>query len=220
MRRMSSQDPNLGSISRYVIGANPRSAEDGNGGRMWTPRNNPSSSPSRSAARAESSPPSESGYVSSCGRGAISGDPIDPAAAPSGPDRASDSQCQLARAGIAVAAHLVAQVREPNARLHVGERQLPARTGVPEARWPEHRLGGRRGELEARPPASAVVRHARQLRTGRLDAEKVVPRLDRQERPAIPPGDAAGVETSEGFGGADAVRGGDLRCLEIGSVER
>ena len=42
---MSSQVPNRGSISWYVSGAKPRSPDDGNGGRMWTPWNRPARRP-------------------------------------------------------------------------------------------------------------------------------------------------------------------------------
>src|SRR5574338_151701 len=165
MRSMSRQLPKRGSISRYVIGANPRSPDDGNGGRMCTPPKSPANGPSSSCVIAGRSPPSESGYVSSCGPRRMAG-----------AESATDRSCQGPTQGlgqgsssrVTVATHLVRKVGEADAAVGVGERELPAGAGVPEAGRAEHRLGGRRGNLEAGPPPRAVVRQTRQLGAGGL----------------------------------------------------
>src|SRR5438552_15755844 len=111
MRLMSAQVPNRESMSSYVSGAKPRSPDDGNGGRMWTPRNNPSNGPSRRAPRVGRFPPSESGYVRSWGRAAMPGDAI-ASPVPSGADRGAQGHRELACPCITVTAHLVAQIGE------------------------------------------------------------------------------------------------------------
>src|SRR5699024_5490706 len=59
--------PNFLSISRYVNGANPRSPDDGKGGKICTPPLNMSEkSFSRSSFNVYKSPPNESGWLITC----------------------------------------------------------------------------------------------------------------------------------------------------------
>ena len=62
IRRRSAHVPKAGSMASYVRGANPRSPDDGKGGRTWTPPGNrPGNSSSSTSASAGRLPPRLSG---------------------------------------------------------------------------------------------------------------------------------------------------------------
>ena len=161
---MSSQDPNRGSIRSYVIGANPRSPDDGNGGRTWTPWNSPCERPVEQ--RVERRKVAAQGV--GIGQRAAAGSPRRVACVVGPAGQASRAVAQglgeLARPSVAVAAHLVAQVGEARRdgrrrRTRAGRRRRRARSCRA-----EHGLCRRRDDLEAGPPAGAVVRLAGELR--------------------------------------------------------
>src|SRR5437773_2830709 len=124
---------------------------------------------------------------------------------PSGADRGAQVHRELSCPCITVTAHLVAQIGESDVVIDISKSQLAARAGVPEARRPEHWLGGRRCQLEARPPAGSVIRKAGELRAGRLDTEEILQRPGRQESRTANVRNTRPVQAGKGLGGADAV---------------
>ena len=96
------------------------------------------------AERRPGRPPSESGYVSSCGPWRT----VSRACRPpwSGIEAAAHGLDEPRGPLVGDAAHLVVDVGEADAVRVIGEGQLAARTPVPEAAWPEERRAGRRGE--------------------------------------------------------------------------